>query len=188
MEAIGGMVATWLLDQVLDASGKQLRKLLGSEQQNALRKAVAAAVRNTAQDFKPAASEEALFLATVINQVFRKAVPAEPLSRHATFIQAIHASIATQLAVLGNASITGTKYSSADLMGVSTSALAESLNDHLIAEILTRGAVGSPLAPLASQLRDDMAYLKMEKIERLIQKNAESAGRDRAQLADLEYG
>jgi hypothetical protein len=66
--------------------------------------------------------------------------------------------IAGQLAVLDDASLTGTGQSSADVLGVPGTVVAAKLTGHLLREIVVRGARGGPLFPLASQLNDDVTH------------------------------
>ena len=70
------------------------------------------------------------------------------------------AGIATQLAVLGDASLTETGQSFADLLEVPGAALAEKITIHLLREIVVRGSRGGPLLPLAAQLNADMTRLQ----------------------------
>ncbi len=64
-------------------------------------------------------------------------MPDAPLSGHETVLEALQADIAGQLAVLDDASLTGTRQSSADVLGT---ALAAKLTGHLLREIVSRGA------------------------------------------------
>ena len=54
--------------------------------------------------------------------------------------------------MLDNAELTGAGRSSADVLGVPGSVLADRLTGHLVREIIVRGSGGGPLAPLADQL------------------------------------
>lgn len=54
----------------------------------------------------------------VVNEVFAEPVPAEPLAGQRTLLEALRAGIGAQLAVLDDASLTGTGQSSADVLGV----------------------------------------------------------------------
>jgi hypothetical protein len=94
----------------------------------------------------------------VIDQVFGEPVPGEPLAYSATVLEALQAGIAAQLAVLDDASLTGIGRSSADVMGVPDTVVAQELTGHLLREIVARGSRGGPLFPLASQLNDDMTH------------------------------
>lgn len=90
-------------------------------------------------------------LAMVVSQVFGEPVPAVPLAGDETVLAALQAGIAGHLAVLDDVSLTGTAQSSADVLGIGVTELAEKLTAHLLREIVLRGSRGGPLAPLASQ-------------------------------------
>ena len=79
-------------------------------------------------------------------------------------LEALQAGIAGQLAVLDDASLTGTGQSSADVLGVPAGGGAE-LTGHLLQEIIIRGSRGGPLFPLASQLNDEVTHLQGQRIE-----------------------
>jgi hypothetical protein len=89
---------------------------------------------------------------------------------------------AEKLAVLDEASLTGTGQSSADLLGVSAAVLAEKLGGHLVREIMIRGSRGGPLTPLASQLNHDEGHLRGQRLEGILAQLADAvrAGRDTA--------
>ena len=59
------------------------------------------------------------------------------------------------MAVLDDASLTGIGRSSADVLGVPDTVVAQELTGHLLREIVARGSRGGPLA---SQLNDDMTH------------------------------
>ena len=80
-------------------------------------------------------------------------------------LEALQAGIAGQLAVLDDASLTGTGQSSADVLGVPGTVVAEKLTGHLLREIVVRGSRGGPLFPLASQLNDDVTHLQGQRLE-----------------------
>lgn len=116
----------------------------------ALQSATTAAVQRTAEELRPRNDKQAEQLAMAISQVFGKPMRGSPLAGDATVLGALQASIATQLAVLNDASLTGTGQSSADFLGVPGTAVAQKLTVHLLREIMARGASGGPLFPLAS--------------------------------------
>jgi NB-ARC domain len=162
VDALGG----WLIGLLADAGRKKLTTLvLGSEQERALRSAARAAVRRTAADLRPGNDEQAAQLAAVVSEVFGKPVPGSRLAEHATMLGALQAGIAEQLAVLDDASLTGTGRSSAEVLGVSGTAVAANLTRRLVREIVVRGSWGGPLFPLASQLNDDVTHLQGQRIE-----------------------
>ena len=154
-------LAAWLIGLLADAGRKKLTALvLGTDQERALRSAATAAVRLTAEDLRPGNNEQIEHLALVISQVFSEPLHAAPITRHETVIEALQEGITKQLAVLDDASLTGTGQSSADVLGVTGVALAEKLTACLTREIVIRGARGGPLFPLASQLNDDLTHLQ----------------------------
>ena len=61
--------------------------------------------------------------------------------------------------------LTGTGQSSAQLFGISSLTLTRALTDHLLGQVLDRGARGGPLASLARQLNDDASHLQARQIE-----------------------
>ena len=131
----------WLVGLLADAGRKKLTTLvLGTDQDRELRRAATAAVGWTAEDLCPANDKQAEQLAMVISEVFSEPVPDAPLAGHKTVLEALQAGIAAQLAVLDDASLTGTGQSSADVLGVPGTVLAEKLTGHLMREIVVRGS------------------------------------------------
>jgi hypothetical protein len=86
----------------------------------------------------------------------------------ATLLEALQAGVAGQLAVLDDASLTGTGRSSAEVLGLSVRTLTDKLTGHLVREIVVRGSRGGPLEPLAGQLNHDMTHLQGQRIEVLV--------------------
>ncbi len=165
-------LGAWLIGALADAGRKKLTSLvLGSEQERALRSAATLAVQLTAAELRPGDDDQAQQLAMVVSEVFGTTVPGAPLAGHATVLEALQAGIAGQLAVLDDASLTGTGQSSADVLGVPGAVVAAKLTGHLVREIVVRGSRGGPLAPLASQLNHDRTYLQdlrtEDKVDRL---------------------
>ena len=119
----------------------------------------------------------------VVSEVFGEPAPGEPLAGQATVLEALQAGIAVQLAVLDDASLTGTGQSSAEVLGVPGTEVAEKLTAHLLREIITRGSRGGPLFPLASQLNDDVTHLQGQRIEAVL---GQLAGEVREALARLD--
>ena len=99
-------------------------------------------------------------MALVISQVFSKSATSAPLAGQATVLEALQTGIAGQLAVLDDASLTGTGQSSADVLGVPGTVMAQKLTVHLLREIVARASRGGPLEPLANQLNHDRNYLQ----------------------------
>ena len=176
--------AAWLIGALADAGRKKLVALvLGSDQERALRAAATATVQRTAAELRPGDDKQAAELAMVVSEVFAEPVPAEPLAGQLTLLEALGAGIGAQLAVLDDASLTGTGQSSADVLGVPGDVVATALTGHLLREIVTRGARGGPLSPLASQLNNDVTHLQGQRLEGML---GLLAGEVRAALARLD--
>jgi hypothetical protein len=159
--------AGWLVSEVADASRRGLTgRLVGNKLEVALQEAATAAIHATAQELRPepAPADQAQasdHLAHVIDHVFGEApTPAEALATQATLLEGLEAGVAARLAVLGEAEITGIGQSSAELLGVEVTAVTETLIQHLLREILTRGVAGGPLTALAAQLNHDLTHLQ----------------------------
>jgi tetratricopeptide (TPR) repeat protein len=159
----------WLVEQLADAGRKKLTELvLGSEQERALRRAADAAVRATAVEMSGSGGEHAGQVAMVIGEVFRDPVPDAPLAGPVMLLEGLQTGIAGQLAVLDDAEVTGTGQSSADVLGVPGSVLADKLTRHLVREIIVRGSGGGPLTPLADQLNHELTRLQGQRIEGML--------------------
>lgn len=158
-------LGAWLVGLLADAGRRKLTTLvLGSDQERALRQAAAASIQATAAQFGSGGGEQGQ-LAMVLSEVFREPVPAAAMAGQATLLQALQAGIAANLAVLDDATVTGTGQSSAAVLGVPGGMLAETLANHLVREIMVRGSGGGPLAPLADQLNHDVTHLQGQRIE-----------------------
>jgi hypothetical protein len=181
-DALGG----WLVGQLADAGRKKLTELvLGSEQERALRRAADAAVWAAAEEMSPSGGGQAGQVAMVISEVFRDPVPDAPLAGPVVLLEGLQAGIAGQLAVLDDAGLTGTGQSSADVLGVPGSVLADMLTGHLVLEIIVRGSGGGPLAPLADQFNHELTRLQGQRIEGML---ARLAGEVRDALAQPGRG
>lgn len=144
-------LGAWLVGLLADAGRRKLTTLvLGSDQERALRQAAAASIQATAAQFGSGGGEQGQ-LAMVLSEVFREPVPAAAVAGQATLLQALQAGIAANLAVLDDATVTGTGQSSAAVLGVPGAMLAGTLANHLVREIMVRGSGGGPLAPLADR-------------------------------------
>ena len=108
----------------------------------------------------------------VVSQVFDVPLPDVSSTVRATLLEALQAGIIRQIAVLDDASLTGTGQSSAEVLGLSFTMLAEKLISHLVREVLIRGSRGGPLEPLAGQLNHDMTHLQGQRLEEMIGKLA----------------
>jgi hypothetical protein len=129
-------LGAWLTGLLADAGRRKLTTLvLGTDQERALRSAATAAVQLTAAELHREDEEQADHAARVISQVFGEPLPRAPLAGHATVLGGLQAGISGQLAVLDDASLTGTGRSSADLLGVPGTVLADKLIYHLLREI-----------------------------------------------------
>jgi tetratricopeptide (TPR) repeat protein len=166
---VTGGFADWLVGALADAGRKKLTELvLGTEQQRALRQAATAALAHTAAELCPSDQQRAGQVAMVVGEVFADPLPAAPLAGYPTLLQALGAGIAAQLAVLDDASLTGTGQSSADVLGVPGTVVAGALAGQLLREIFTRGARGGPLFALASQLNHDVTHLQGQRLEGML--------------------
>jgi Pentapeptide repeats (8 copies) len=168
----------WLVEQIADAGRKKLTELiLGGDQDRALRQAADAAIRATAAEFSPPSSERAGQAAMVINQVFSDPQPETTRAGPVMLLEGLQAGITRQLAVLDDASLTGTGQSSADILGMPGTVLADRLTGHLIREITVRGSGGGPLTPLAGQLNHELTRLYLgQRIESMLAELAARVG------------
>jgi hypothetical protein len=159
-------LAAWLVGLVADAGRKKLTTwVLGTDQERALSRAATAAIQATVVQLAPSGGQQAEQLAIVISEVFREPKPDAALAGQATLLQALQAGVTASLAVLDDSTLTGTAQSSAEVLGVPASVLAEALANHLVQEIMVRGSGGGPLAPLADQLNHDRTYLQGQRVE-----------------------
>lgn len=148
-------LGAWLISLFADGVRRNLTALvLGDELDRALRSAAAAAIELTAAELCPDNSQAAM----VINEVFGAPVSDALLAQHTTLLRALETGIDEQLAVLDDASLTGTGRSSADVLGVPARVIAEKLADNLVQRIKAAAARGGPLASLAAQLNHDRTY------------------------------
>jgi hypothetical protein len=116
----------------------------------------------------PPGGEQAEKVAMVISEVFRDPVPAAPLAGPVMLLEGLQAGKAGQLVVLDDAELTGTGQSSADVLGVPGTVLADRLTGHLVREIVVRGSGGGPLTPLADQLNHELTRLQGQRIEGML--------------------
>jgi hypothetical protein len=162
-------LGAWLVGLLADAGRKKLTTfVLGSDQKRALRRAATAAVQLTAEDLDPAGGEQAGHLAMVVSEVFSEPMPDAPLTGQATVLETLQTGIARQLAVLDDVGLTGIGQSSADVLGVRGTVLAEKLTNHLIWQIVLLGSQGGALAPLAAQLNHDVTHLQGQRLEGML--------------------
>ena len=174
---VADALGAWLVEQLADAGRKKLTELiLGSEQERALRRAADAAVWATAEEMSPSGGEQAGQVAMVISEVFRDPVPDAPLAGPVMLLEGLQAGIAGQLTVLDDAELTGTGQSSADVLGVPGTVLADRLTGHLVREIIVRGSGGGPLTPLADQLNHELTRLQGQRIEGMLARLAGESG------------
>jgi hypothetical protein len=166
---VADTLAAWLIGLLADAGRKKLTTfVLGSEQERALQSAATRAAQFTAVELRPGDDDRASQLALVINQVFGGAAPDVPLAGDATVLEVLRAGIAGRIAVLDDASLTGTGLSSADLLAVPAMVVAAKLTGHLLREIMVRGSQGGALFPLAVQLGQDVTHLQGQRIEGML--------------------
>src|SRR5262249_39371013 len=112
-------LAAWLIGLLADRARKRLTTaLLRSDQERALVSATTAAVRLTARELSPGNDERAENVAMVVRQLFSQSTPEALTVEHQSVLESLQAGIAAQLAVLDDASLTGTGWSSAELLEV----------------------------------------------------------------------
>ncbi len=189
VDFVTGVFATWLLEQLADVGRSGLfRFIRGDKQDDALRRAADAAIKLTAADFLQGEATEQL--AVSIDQVFGGDVLDRTISKYPTILQTLQAEVTTRVAVLGDPDLTGIGASSADLFGVSSTAVGQHLVSHLIAEIKKRGSRGGPLKPLADQLNFDESREQVRRMDsKLIELDAklETARRDQRRKASKSH-
>jgi tetratricopeptide (TPR) repeat protein len=174
----------WLITLLADAGRRKLAELvLGTDQERALRSAGTTAVRLTAAELLPDDDERAGQLAMVISEVFGQPVASAPLTGPGTLLENLRAGVTERLAVLDDASLTGTGISSAGELGIPAGMLGARLTGHLVREIVIRGSRGGPLFSLASQLNDDVTHLQGQRLEAMV---GQMAGELRRVLTLLE--
>jgi hypothetical protein len=186
-------LAAWLVGLLADGGRKKLTTLvLGDAQRRALQQAASAAIQDTAVELSPSDGQRAGQIAMVIGEVFRAPVPGAPLAGAAALAEGLRVGIAGQFAVLSDVSLTGTGQSSAELLEVPDTVLADRLTSHLVREIMLRGSHGGPLTPLAGQLSHDLTHLQVRRVEvqgrRLESMLAQLTGEVRDALAQPDNG
>jgi hypothetical protein len=182
MAFVADDLGAWMVGVLADAGRARVTELiLGTEQERALRQAAATAVRLTAEEVRPDNVEEAAQVAAVISQVFSDPTTSASLPKGVTLLEGLESGIAGQLAVLDDASLTGTGSSSAEALGIDAGWIAENLTGHLVQQIMMRGARGGPLFPLASLLSQNVTQLQGQRLQdavgRLVQEVSEMRAR-----------
>ena len=181
-------LAAWLSFILAEAGRKKLTSLvLGTEQERALRSAATAAVQGTAAELRPDNAEQADQLAMVISEIFRGPGPPAPVEEQTMMLQALQEGIAEQLRVLDDASLTGTGQSSAELLGVPGTVVAQKLTGRLLWEIVARGSRGGPLEPLANQLNHDVTHLQGQRLEGMLGQLVDEARGAFSRLDDRDH-
>jgi hypothetical protein len=182
-------LGAWLIGALADAIRKRLTTLvLGSDQERGLRSAATAAVELTAAELRPEGGQRAEALAMLISQVFTRPMPKRLLSGQATLLEALQTGIARQLAALDDRNSAGGRKSSAEMLGFSTSMIAEKLTTNLVREIIIRGTRGGPLTPLAAQLNHDVTHLQGKRLEGMLGQLANEVRIALAQIANERKG
>jgi tetratricopeptide (TPR) repeat protein len=176
-------LGAWLVALLADAGRKRLTNVvLGSDQERTLRRAATTAVKLTVAEFHPDGGERAEELAMVVSEVFSEPLLSVSMMGQKTLLEGLQAAIASQAAPLADPSLTSTRKSSADLLGISATVLAQKLTGHLVREIVVRGARGGPLAPLAAQLNHDATHLQGQRIENILGRLANEVRKALARL------
>lgn len=159
--------AAWLVQELADAGRRKLTDLvLGDEFGRALGRAATAAILATARDLRGEDAAGAEFLAAVLSEIF--AVPVPAVSGRGTVLEALQAGIAAQLAGLDDPGLTGSGGSAAAELGISPGAAAAGLTGHLLDEIVSRGARGGALFPLAAQMNADLVRLQGQQTQQAL--------------------
>jgi hypothetical protein len=164
-------LSAWLITVLAEGVRRKLTTLvLGDELDRALASSAKAAIGRTASDLCPDDDVQADHVGAVINEVFRKPVSGAVLARHATILKALEAGIADQLAVLDDASLTGTGLSSADVLGIPAGVVTDKLTGHLLQQIGLRATRGGALEPLATQLNHDRTHMQGQETYEALQR------------------
>jgi hypothetical protein len=183
MVFMAGGLGDWLIGVLADAGRRRVTRLiLGSDQEQALRKAAADAIHLTATGLRPDDAEEAGRVEAVLSQVFDSETSAESLPKGATLLEGLQSGIASQLAVLDDSSITGTGSSAAEVLGIDVGLIAENLTGHLLQQIMVRGAEGGPLFPLATLLGQNVTQLDSRQLKASVGEMAREISQLRAML------
>ena len=124
MVFIADDLAAWLVGFRRCRPQEVTTVVLGDKQQRSLRSAATVAVRRTAEEVCSSDPKQVNHAAMIISQVFSEPVPDPLPASHKTMVEALQTGIAKQLAVLDDATLTGTGKSSADVLGVPSSELA----------------------------------------------------------------
>jgi hypothetical protein len=139
----------WLIGRLLDAGYKKLStRLLGTDQNRALKEALTAAVETTVREIGPSNEEEVERVARRIDKAFHRREPVRQLPGELSQLEALQAGIAAQLSVLDDAGQTAVS-----LLGVPVGVVARSLTEHLVHEIRDRGAGGGAAIPAGCPAR-----------------------------------
>ena len=158
-------LGAWLVGLLADAFRKKVTAfVLGSDQERALRRVATKAVLAIAMEVSPSSGERAEEIAMAVNEVFGEPAPAVWLAGEVPLLEGLRDGIARKLAVLDDASITGSGQPYAAGLGVSGAALADRLTVHLEREILLSGSRVGPLTPLADQLNHELTRRDVRRV------------------------
>ena len=154
-------LVAWLVGALADEGLKQLTNLtFGEPLDRALSASIRRAVGTTTTELCLDDSERADDLGDLINKRFKKRKPDLPLGDHETVLEALRASVASQLTSLSG--------NHGEILGVSVAILADKLPEQLIKEIMLTGIRGGPLEPLANRLNQDRIYLQGKRAEAML--------------------
>jgi tetratricopeptide (TPR) repeat protein len=154
-------LSAWLIGALADEGLTRLTNLVvGEPLDRAMKAAIRRAVGSTTAELCPGDSERADDLGDLINKRFKKRKPDLPLRGHDTVLEALRASVASQLTSLSG--------EQGQILGVSVAVLADKLSEQLIQEIEVTGLCGGPLEPLANRLRQDRIYLQGHRAEAML--------------------
>jgi tetratricopeptide (TPR) repeat protein len=154
-------LVAWLIGALADEGLTQLTNLtFGDPLARALSAAIRRAVGTTTTELCPDDNERADDLGDLINKRFKKRKLHLPLGGHDTILEALRASVASQLTPLSG--------DQGEILGVSVAILADTLPEQLIKDIMLTGIRGGPLEPLANRLNQDRIYLQGQRAEAML--------------------
>jgi hypothetical protein len=143
MAFVADDLGAWLIGLLAERARRKLISfVLGGEVERALHAAATTAIELTATALWADDAGRGEQAALIIKEVFRTPASDAIVAQRVTMLQALEAVIADQLAVLDDASLTGTDQSSADMLGVSAEEIAAELTDNLLLRIDASAARG----------------------------------------------
>jgi tetratricopeptide (TPR) repeat protein len=146
---VGDFVA-WAVGAIAQAGlGALTTKMLGTEQDRALRKAAKVAIQATARELTQGDENRSAKLEAQITKVFAAPGPDLPTTGQGTVLETLQAGIAAQVKDLA----------------ATVPDLTDTLSRHFMREIIIGGSLGGPLSPLAARLDNDATHLQGQRTE-----------------------